>query len=259
MHTRSDVDLGLRDRVVLITGAGGGAGPTLARAFAAEGAIVALHARRARPGGRAQTAADEIVAGGGRALAVSAELGDPDAVVAMVQGLRDDVGAPGVLVTATSAYRTDRFAELGDDAWTSIVDDMLGATFRACRAVTPGMQEAGWGRIVNIAARSGLTGVARSAHYAAAKAGILGLSRSLAKELGPQGILVNAVAPTQILTHKHGRPSIPEERAAELAKQIPLRRLATPEDLASLVVWLASAANTYVSGEIISLTGGAQG
>ncbi len=107
-------------------------------------------------------------------------------------------------------------------------------------------------------ARSGLTGVARATHYAAAKAGIIGLSASLAKELGPDGILVNAVAPTQIVTLKDGTPSIPDERASEMAKSIPVRRLATPDDLASLVVWLGSAANTYVSGETVSLTGGDQ-
>jgi 3-oxoacyl-[acyl-carrier protein] reductase len=120
------------------------------------------------------------------------------------------------------------------------------------------MQAAGWGRIVNIAARSGLVGTARSTHYAAAKAGIIGLTASLAKELGPDGILVNAVAPTTILTVKDGTPSVPDERATEMAKSLPLRRLATPDDLAALVVWLASAANTYVTGETISLTGGDQ-
>jgi 3-oxoacyl-[acyl-carrier protein] reductase len=120
------------------------------------------------------------------------------------------------------------------------------------------MQAAGWGRIVNFAARSGLVGTARSAHYAAAKAGILGLTASLAKELGPAGILVNAVAPTQILTIKDGVPSIPEDRAAEIAKSIPARRLATPDDVAPLVLFLASDANRYVSGETVSVTGGDQ-
>jgi 3-oxoacyl-[acyl-carrier protein] reductase len=138
------------------------------------------------------------------------------------------------------------------------MDDMLGATFRTCRAAAPGMQAAGWGRIVNIAARSGLFGAARATHYAAAKAAIVGLTASLAKELGPAGILVNAVAPTQILTVKDWVPSIPDDRAAEMAKKIPLRRLATPDDLARLVVWIGSDANRYVTGEMVSLTGGEQ-
>jgi 3-oxoacyl-[acyl-carrier protein] reductase len=252
------MDLGLRDRVVLITGAGGGSGPTMARAFAAEGAIVALNQRRPDAPSRAQAAADEIVSSGGRAMVVTADLGSTEAVTAMVDRLVAAAGPVAVLVTATSAYRSERFAEVEDDAWASVVESMLGATFRVARAVAPGMQAAGWGRIVNVAARTGLTGVARSAHYAAAKAGIIGLTKSLAKELGPQGILVNAVAPTQILTVKDGVPSFTDERAAEMAKSIPLRRLATPEDLAAIVLWLASAANTYVSGEVVSLSGGAQ-
>jgi NAD(P)-dependent dehydrogenase (short-subunit alcohol dehydrogenase family) len=255
------VDLGLRDRVVLITGAGGGTGPTVAKAFAAEGAIVALHARTpgaAEHPSRAEQAASEIVASGGRAVSVTAELGSSDEIAAMVARVEAEAGPVTVLVTATSAYRNDRFAEIDDAAWASVVDDLLGATFRTCRAVVPGMEAAGFGRIVNIAARSGLVGVARATHYAAAKAGIIGLTASLAKELGPKGLLVNAVAPTQILTVKDGQPSIPEERQADLAKSIPLRRIATPDDLAALVVWLGSAANTYVSGQTISLTGGAQ-
>ena len=253
------VDLELRGRVVLITGGGGGAGPTIGRAFAAEGASVALH-HRAGGGSaaRAEAAAAEIVAAGGRAMAVAADLGSSAEIGAMVERVGAELGPVGVLVTATSAYKSEKFADIGDDSWSSVVDDLLGATFRACRAVVPGMQAAGWGRIVNIAARSGLVGVSRSTHYAAAKAGIVGLTASLAKELGPSGILVNAVAPTQILTTKDGVPSIPDERAAEMAKSIPVRRLATPDDLASLVVWLGSGANTYVTGETISLTGGDQ-
>ena len=253
------VDLGLAERVVLITGAGGGAGPTIARAFADEGAFVALHHRgRSGSAARAQETADGIVAAGGRAIAVSADLTSTAQVGAMVERVAAELGAVGVLVTATSAYKSERFAEISDASWTSVVDDLLGATFRVSRGVVPGMQEAGWGRIVNIAARSGLVGVARSTHYAAAKAGIIGLTASLAKELGPQGILVNAVAPTTILTIKDGTPSITDERAEEMAKTIPRRRLATPDDLARLVVWLGSGANTYVSGQTISLTGGDQ-
>ena len=255
------MDLGLRDQVVLITGAGGGAGPTIARAFAAEGAAVALHQRTPgtadRPS-RAEETAAEIVTRGGRAVAVSAELTSSEQIAAMVARTADELGPVSVLVTATSAYRNERFIEIDDASWAAVVDDILGATFRTCRAVVPAMQAAGWGRIVNIAARSGPFGLSRAAHYGAAKAGIIGLTASLAKELGPNGILVNTVAPTQILTFRDGVPSIPEERAAEMARKIPARRIATPDDLATLVVWLGSAANTYVSGETISLTGGDQ-
>ncbi len=253
------MDTGLKDRVALLTGAGGGAGSAIAAAFAAEGAMVAMnHRGSASSTSRAEAQAEAIRAAGGRALAITADLRSSDEIRAMVARIERELGPVAVLVTATSAYRNDRFEELTDEAWSSVVDDMLGAAYRTCRAVVPGMESAGWGRIVNVAARSGLTGVARSAHYAAAKAGIIGLTKSLAKELGPKGILVNAIAPTQILTVKDGAPSIPEERQADMAKAIPLRRLATPDDLAALAVWLGSAANTYVSGEVVSLTGGAQ-
>jgi 3-oxoacyl-[acyl-carrier protein] reductase len=252
------LDLGLRDRVVLITGAGGGVGPTVARAFTSEGAAVALQHRGGHSGDRATETAAEITADGARAITVEAELGSEPDVEAMVAEVAARLGPVGVLVTATSAYRMERFAEIEEESWSEVVDDLLGATYRCCRAVVPGMQAVGWGRIVNFAARSGLVGTARSAHYAAAKAGIIGLTASLAKELGPAGILVNAVAPTQILTAKDGFPSIPEERAAEMAKSIPARRLATPDDVAPLVLFLASDANRYVSGETVSLTGGDQ-
>jgi 3-oxoacyl-[acyl-carrier protein] reductase len=250
------MDLGLANRVVLITGAGGGAGPTLVDAFAAEGAAVAVHYRSSAD--RAEAAAERIRSRGGRAVAVGADLDSTDQVGGMIATIERELGRVAVLVTATSSYRNDTFAEIDDGAWDAVVNDLLGATFRACRAVAPGMAAEGFGRIVNVAARSGLVGVSKAAHYGAAKAAIVGLTASLAKELGPKGVLVNAIAPTQILTHRDGKPSIPDERQESLAKSIPVRRLATPEDLAGLAVWLGSAANTYVSGQTITLSGGAQ-
>lgn len=252
------MDLGLTNRVVLITGAGGGVGPTLAAAFAAEGAAVALHQRDAAKPGRAHTAADQITEAGGRALVVGADLRSTEAIDAMMARIGDELGPIAVLVNATSAYRAEGLQEIGDDSWANMVDDMLGATFRVSRAVVPDMRDGKWGRIVSFASRSALAGVAKAPHYAAAKAGVIGLTSSMAKELGPDGILVNAVAPTQILTVRDGVPSIPDERAEKMAKSIPLRRLATPDDVAGLVLWLASAANSYVTGETIPFTGGAK-
>ncbi len=252
------MDLGLTGRIVLVTGAGGGVGPALASAFAAEGAAVALHVRDASREGRAHDAAGEIRRAGGSALVVGADLRSTSEITAMASTIRAELGAVAVLVNATSAFRTESLNEIDDESWTSMLDDMLGAVFRVTRAVAPGMREAGWGRVVSFASRSGIAGVGRAAHYAAAKAGVIGLTASLAKELGPDGILVNAVAPSQILTERDGEPSIPAERAEKMAKSIPLRRLATPDDVAGLVLWLGSAANTFVSGETISFTGGAR-
>ena len=252
------MELGLEGRVVLITGAGGGVGPTLASAFGAEGAAVALHVRDASVRGRAHESAAAIQAAGGRASVVGADLRSTEAIGAMVGAVEQELGPIAVLVNATSSYRAEAVADIGDESWTSMIEDMLSATFRVSRAVVPGMRDAGWGRIVSIASKSALAGVAKATHYAAAKAGVIGLTSSLAKEVGPDGILVNAIAPTQILTMKDGAPSIPNERAEKMMKSIPLRRLATPDDLAGLVVWLASDANRYVTGETIAFTGGAK-
>ena len=254
----SFMDLGLNERVVLITGAGGGVGPTLARAFAAEGASVALHVRDTAVVGRAHETTESITSAGGRARVVGADLRSTDAIEAMVSTVAGELGAVEVLVNATSAFRTESLDAITDESWSSMIDDMLSATFRVSRAVVPGMVSGGWGRIVSIASKSALAGAAKASHYAAAKAGVIGLTSSLAKELGPSGILVNAVAPTQILTVRNGVPSITEERAEKMVKSIPVRRLATPDDLAGLVVWLASGANTYVTGETIAFTGGAK-
>jgi NAD(P)-dependent dehydrogenase (short-subunit alcohol dehydrogenase family) len=252
------MELGLTERVVLITGAGGGVGPTLAGAFAAEGARVALHVRDVSRDTRASEAAAAIHAAGGQATVVGADLRSTDAIDAMLTAVGADLGVVAVLVNATSANRSDPFSDIGDESWDAMVGDMLGAAFRVSRAVVPGMRAGGFGRIVNITSTSALAGAAKASHYSAAKAGIIGLTSSMAKELGPDGILVNAVAPTQIVTVKDGEPSISDEQAAKMAKSIPLRRLATPDDLAHLVVWLASGANTYVNGETIGLTGGAK-
>ena len=252
------MELDLAHRVVLITGAGGGVGPTLAGAFSAEGSAVALHVRDAAAQGRAHEAAEAIRASGRRAIVVGADLRSTDAIEAMVATIVDELGPVTVLVNATSAFRAEPLADIGDESWASMIGDMLTSTFRVSRAVVPGMRAGGWGRIVSFASRSALAGAARASHYAAAKAGLIGLTASLAKELGPDGILVNAIAPTQILTIKDGEPSIPEERAEKMARSIPLRRLATPDDVAGLVVWLSSGANTYLTGETISFTGGAK-
>ena len=250
------MDAGLADRVVLVTGGGGGAGPTFCERFAAEGARVAVHYRQSAT--RAAAVAARIEAAGGRAIAVHADLADPAAAERLVATIEAELGPPAVVVNNTSHYETQALAEIDDERWASVVDDMLGATFRVSRAAAPAMAAAGFGRIVNLASRSGLVGVARAAHYAAAKAGIVGLTRALAKELGPAGILVNAVAPTTIVTERDGVPSVPPDRQATMARSVPLGRLAVADDIARVVVWLGSGYNTFVSGEVITVSGGAR-
>lgn len=176
----------------------------------------------------------------------------------MVERITRELGPVAVAVNNTSHFRTEAIADIDEESWTTVLDDMLGATFRVSRAVAPGMAALGFGRIVNLASRSGVVGVSKAAHYAAAKAGIVGLTRSFAKELGPAGILVNAVAPTTIVTERDGVPSVPPERQATMGKSVPIGRLAVPDDVARVVVWLGSAYNTFVNGEVVTVSGGAR-
>ena len=190
-------------------------------------------------------------------MAVGADLHSTAQTEAMVERIAVGLGPVSVLVTATSAYRTERLVADFRRVVVEGLGDMLGATFRVCRGVVPGMQEAGWGRIVNVSARSALVGASSASHYAAAKAGIIGLTMSLAKELGPSGILVNAVAPDV----RFSLAGTAFRRSRTTARPIwprpfPCAGSATADDLAGLVLWLGSAANTYVTGETISLHGG---
>ena len=253
------MDLGLRDRVVLITGGGGGAGPTIGRAFAAEGALVALHHRTGSPSAaRAEAAAAGIVAAGGRAIAVNADLRSTEETTAMVERIEAELG--------TVARARDRHLRLRIRAVRRDLRRVVGCGRRRCpRGDVPCLSR---GRARDAGRRLGPDRDHRRAVRAGRGRALRPLrsgqggdrrpSASLAKELGPSGILVNAIAPTKILTEKDGVPSIPPDKAAEEAKTIPLRRIATPDDLAALAVWLGSGANTYVTGETISLTGGTQ-
>jgi NAD(P)-dependent dehydrogenase (short-subunit alcohol dehydrogenase family) len=252
-----EVDAGLTGKVALIAGGGGGAGPTIARAFAAEGAAIAVHYRGSAE--RAKATAEEITGAGGRAMAVQADLTDPAAIEAMLDEVESGLGPLAILVNATSLYREQPLAETDDTIWHEIHEAMLGATFRTCRAAAPRMAATGFGRIVNIASRSGIVGAPSLAANVSAKAGIIGLTRALAKELGPQGILVNAVAPVYVVTDRGpaGR-SVSEEDEEKRTRTNPLRRYATAEDLAHLVLWLGSAHNSYVNGEVVTLSGGAR-
>jgi NAD(P)-dependent dehydrogenase (short-subunit alcohol dehydrogenase family) len=141
--------------------------------------------------------------------------------------------------------------------WNRMLDVMLTGVFHTIHLCAPYMRAHKWGRIVNVASRSGLTGTARQAHYSAAKAGLIGLTRSLAKELGPDGVLVNAVAPTTILTPAM-RESMTPEAQERMAKSIPLGRIATPDDVGRVVLFLGSGWNTFVNGEVITVGGGVQ-
>ncbi len=250
------MELELADKVVLITGASGGLGRELALAYGRQQACVVVHYRRHAEA--AQVVAQSVEAVGGEAVTLGADLADRASVEAMVNNVKKEWGGVDILVNSASAFEGSVPLETMTAAqWGRMLDVMLTGVFHAISVCAPFMRAHKWGRIVNIAARSGLAGAARQAHYAAAKAGVIGLTRALAKELGPNGILVNAVAPTTILTPAM-RESMSIEAQERMAKSIPVGHIATPEDIARVVLFLGSGWNTFVNGEVITVGGGAQ-
>jgi 3-oxoacyl-[acyl-carrier protein] reductase len=235
-------------RVALVTGGSGGIGSAICRELARRGAAVAVHYNRGR--GAAEALAGEL----GNAAALAADLSSRSGPGALVSAAADRLGPVEILVNNAGLMTDARVEELADELWDETLAVNLGAAFRACRAVIPGMRAAGFGRIVNVSSQSAYMGSVAHAHYAAAKAGLHGLTFSLAKELGPDGITVNLVVPGRI------RTAMLDERAAgredEWLAQTPLRRFGTPEEVAAAVGFLASEEAGYVTGAALQVGGG---
>jgi NAD(P)-dependent dehydrogenase (short-subunit alcohol dehydrogenase family) len=248
------MDLGLKDKVVLVTGSSRGAGRVMAAMFAAEGARVVVNYHTERAG--AEETAARVQQAGGQALIVQGDVTSRDSMRMLVEQAARQWGPIQVLVNNAVSFEAEvPLEEMSDAVLDKLLDVVVKGAINAAAACAPAMKAAGWGRIVNITSRSAIMGSARMSHYSAAKAALVGLTRTWAKELGPAGILVNAIAPTMIMTDKM-LASMPKETQERLAKSNPLRRLATPEDIARAVLFLGSAANTYINGEIITVGGG---
>jgi 3-oxoacyl-[acyl-carrier protein] reductase len=248
------MDLGLRDTVVLVTGSSSGAGQVTAALFGAEGARVVVDYHRDAAGARETAALVEQA--GGQALVVQGDVTSRASMAALAATVTETWGPIQVLVNNAVSFESGApLEELTDEKLTRMLDIVVRGAITATAACLPGMKAAGWGRIVNIASRSAIMGYEKMSHYAAAKSALVGLTRTWAKELGPAGILVNAIAPTVIMT-----PAMLEgmsEKAQEnMAKRNPLGRLATPDDIARAILYLASGWNSYVNGEIITIGGG---
>jgi NAD(P)-dependent dehydrogenase (short-subunit alcohol dehydrogenase family) len=246
------VDTGLSGRVVVVTGGSAGIGRSAALAFGRERARVAL-TYRGDPDGAA-SCAQEIEVAGGSAVTLPFDLCDPAGASELVRQVSDRWGGIDVLVNCAggrdrNAPWGSRFEDTGAQVWQAMLDTDLGGPYRLLQAAVPHMRERGWGRIVLISSGAGEEGWQGAAAYAAAKAGLVGLARSLAWELGPEGILVNVVAPGLTLTGRVIK-ALPEGVADGFAARTPTRRLSGPDDLAELIVFLASAANRNMSGEL---------
>jgi 3-oxoacyl-[acyl-carrier protein] reductase len=239
----------LTGKVALVTGATGGIGAAIATALHAQGASVAITGRR-----EAELAALAAALGGERVLVAPADLVDPAAPAALVEKVEGALGSLDILVNNAGFTRDMLALRMGDADWNAVLDVDLTAPFRLARSALRGMMKKRWGRIVSIASIVGVTGNAGQANYAAAKAGLIGMSKSLAQEVATRGVTVNVVAPGFVKTAM--TDALPEAARTTLLSRIPTQRMGAPEDVAAAVAYLASPEAAWVTGQTLHVNGG---
>lgn len=250
------MDLGLSGKVVLVTGGSRGIGGAAARLFAREGARVAITYRE--NGERAERVAMEV-----EGLAVRFELGEPEMIHAAVGAVLERWGQVDVLVNNAVQWgawpdEATRFEEVAMSEWRALLLANSAGHYAAIQAVVPSMRQRRWGRIVNVSSTVAADGMKGMAAYGAAKAALHGLTRTLAKELGADGILVNTVLPGLTMTETN-REQLPAEVIQGAGAATPIGRLLEPEEVARAMVFLGSAANVAITGEMVRTSGGAVG
>ena len=239
----------LKDKIALVTGASRGIGRAIALELAARGAIVVGTATT--DAGAADIGA-VLAAHGGRGVVLNVT--DAASCDALIDSLAKEAGGPSILVNNAGITRDGLAMRMKDDDWEAVLQTNLTAVFRLSRAVMRPMMKARWGRIINITSVVGASGNAGQANYAAAKAGVAGMSRALARELGSRGITVNCIAPGFIETDM--TRALDESQTAALLGQIPLGKLGSPADVAHAVAFLASVNAGYITGTTLHVNGG---
>ena len=247
--TQALKDGALTGEVVLVTGASRGIGAAIADELAAQGATVIGTATSASG---AQAIGERLSARGGHGREL--DVADPAAVEALIDAIGKEFGAISILVNNAGITRDNLLMRMKDEDWQAILDTNLTSVYRTSKAVMRGMMKARKGRIINIASVIGVTGNAGQANYAAAKAGIIAFSKSLAKEIGSRGVTVNVVAPGFIDTDM--TRAMPEDAKNALVGQIALGRLGEPADIARAVAFLAGPSASYITGETLHVNGG---
>lgn len=238
--------------VALVTGASGGIGRAIAVALARDGYTIAVHCYRNEK--KAQEVCDEITAMGGTAEVFVCDITDADAVDYMVNEICRTLGCVTVLVNNAGIAQQKLFTDLSVDEWQQMMAVHVDGAFYACRAVLPDMIRAHSGAIVNVSSMWGQTGGSCEVHYSTAKAALIGLTKALAKEVGPAGIRVNCVAPGVIRTEMLAELS--RDTLNDLEEETPLCRLGTPEDVAAAVAFLVSDGAGFITGQVLAPNGG---
>lgn len=239
----------LTGKTALVTGATGGIGEAIAAALHRQGATVAITGRR-----EAELARVAEALGGARVIVAPADLADPAAPAALVEKIETEAGGLDILVNNAGFTRDMLALRMGDADWNAVLEVDLTAPFRLARAALRGMMKKRSGRIVSIASIVGVTGNAGQANYAAAKAGLIGMSKSLAQEVATRGVTVNVVAPGFVKTAM--TDALGEAQKTALLSRIPTQRMGTPEDIAAAVVFLASAEAAWITGQTLHVNGG---
>ncbi|MCO4777717.1 MULTISPECIES: 3-oxoacyl-ACP reductase FabG [Lentibacter] len=238
----------LTGKCALVTGASGGIGGAIATALHGAGATVALSGTREEP---LKALAAEL---GDRAHVLPCNLSDAEAVDALPKQAIEAMGALDILVNNAGITRDQLFMRMSDDEWQSVLDVNLTSTMRLCRGVMRPMMKARWGRIINISSIVGATGNPGQANYAASKAGMVGMTKSIAYEVASRGITANAIAPGFIATAMTDK--LTDEQKEKINVQIPAARMGQPEEIAAAVLYLASPEAAYVTGATLHVNGG---